>query len=189
MVKNDVYKPHTFEEVREVVTEQVTSALDPEERYGLRWYNKNRIRSKQTARSGPDGRRYHRNKKTTEKPTDEWIAAPMPDAGIPREWVESARTAIKDNRKPSYNGRRFWELSGGVAWCGLCGARMETSSVKARDGGRHFYYRCWRRQKFGADRCPRPSNHPARQVEPEIWGFVYSLLKDPPSACVWTSMS
>ena len=51
VVKNDVYRPHTFEEVRKVVTEQVASALDPEERYGLWWYNKNRIQSKQTAKS------------------------------------------------------------------------------------------------------------------------------------------
>ena len=64
------------------------------------------------------------------------------DAGVPREWVESARVAIRDNRNPSHNGRRFWELSDGIPWCGLCGARMETSSVKGRTGGRHFYYRC-----------------------------------------------
>lgn len=180
VVKNDVYRAHAPEEVREVVTEQVASALDPEGRYGLWWYNKYRIQSRQTTKSGPDGRQYRRKKTTTQKPKDEWIAVPVPDAGVPREWVEAAREIISNNRKPSFNGRRFWELSGGIAWCGMCRARLETSSVQARNKvDRHFYYRCWRRQKFGSDGCPHPSNYPAHKIESAVWEFVSGLLKDP----------
>jgi hypothetical protein len=38
---------------------------------------------------------------------------PVPESGIPREWVDAAREAIKDNQRQSANGDRFWELSGG----------------------------------------------------------------------------
>jgi site-specific DNA recombinase len=179
VIKNDVYKPHALEEVEEFVSSEVTSGLEPEKRYGLWWYNRHRITSKQAVEGGPDGRLYRRKKTTTHKPKSEWIAVPVPDSGIPRERVDAARAAIRDNRKVSFNGRRFWELSGGVACCGLCGARMETSAVNGRNGRKHFYYRCWRRNRFGDDACPRPSNYPARRIEPTVWEFVSNLLKDP----------
>ena len=168
VIKNDVYKPHAFEEVEEFVSPEVNSKLDPEKRYGLWWYNRHRITSKQAVEDGPDGTLYRRKKTTTHKPKSEWIAVPVPDSGIPREWVDAARAAIRDNRKVSFNSRRFWELSGGVACCGLCGARMETSAVNGRNGRKHFYYRCWRRNRFGNDACPRPSNYPARCIEPMV---------------------
>ena len=56
---------------------------------------------------------------------------------------------------------------------------METSAVNGRNGRKHFYYRCWRRNRFGNDACPRPSNYPARRIEPMVWEFVSGLLKDP----------
>ena len=56
---------------------------------------------------------------------------------------------------------------------------METSAVNGRNGRKHFYYRCWRRNRFGDDACPRPSNYPARRIEPAVWEFVSDLLKDP----------
>ena len=56
---------------------------------------------------------------------------------------------------------------------------METSAVNGRNGRKHFYYRCWRRNRFGDDACPRPSNYPARRIEPAVWKFVSDLLKDP----------
>jgi site-specific DNA recombinase len=179
VVKNDVYKPHTFEEVKAFLMPEVVSTLDPEKRYGLWWYNRHRIVRKQEVESGPNGRSYRLKKTTVRKPMSEWIAVPVPDSGISRQWVDTARAAIRDNRKASFNGQRFWELSGGIVWCGLCGARMEMNTVNARDGRKYFYYRCWRRNRFGEDVCPRPSNHPAHRIESEVWEFVSSLLRDP----------
>jgi site-specific DNA recombinase len=180
VINNDVYKPHSYEEVEAVTTPDVAAKLDPEQQYGLWWFNKYRIVTKQTTENALDGLRYRKMKKTTRKPKTEWIAVPVPDAGVPREWVDAARATIKDNRRPSLNGQRFWELSGGIAWCGLCGARMETSTVIGRDGRRkHYYYRCWRRNKFGDYACPRPSNYAVGKVEPPVWEFVSGLLKDP----------
>jgi len=45
--------------------------------------------------------------KTTEKDRSEWIAVPVPDSGIPREWVDAAREAVRNNKKPSSTGRRY----------------------------------------------------------------------------------
>jgi hypothetical protein len=37
---------------------------------------------------------------------------PVPNSGVSREWVDAAREAIKNNRRPSSAGYRFSELSG-----------------------------------------------------------------------------
>lgn len=37
---DDVYKPHSFEEVAALVSPQVASRLDPERSYGVWWYNR-----------------------------------------------------------------------------------------------------------------------------------------------------
>ena len=153
--------------------------LDPGKKYGLWWFNKYRITSKQMAENASDGRHYRKKTKTMRKPESEWIAVPVPDSGVPREWVDAARAAIRNNRKASSNGDRFWELSGGITWCGLCGARMCTNVVKGRSGRKHFYYRCWKRMKFGEDACPLPASHQAHRVESAVREFVSSLLKNP----------
>ena len=49
----------------------VASRLDPAKRYGLWWYNRHRITSKQAAESSPDGRLYRRKKTTVRKPKSE----------------------------------------------------------------------------------------------------------------------
>jgi site-specific DNA recombinase len=108
------------------------------------------------------------------KPKEEWIAVPVPDAGIPREWVDAARTAIAHNRAPSLAGNRFWELSGGVFYCGECGRRMTPTTVNAACG--HLYYRCPTRQNDGKGACSLSKNFRADEVEPLIWGFVSNLL-------------
>ena len=58
----------------------------------------------------PNGNEYRRKKKTR-KPKSEWIAVPVPNAVIPRQLIEAAREAIKDNRQLSCNGQRVWKLS------------------------------------------------------------------------------
>lgn len=133
---------------REARGDNVASRLNPEGCYGLWWFNEKRYASKQAAENGPNGRRYRRKITTTRKPRSEWAA-------------------IKGNRKPSSNGDRFWELSGGIAWCGLCGSRMRTHVINGRDGRKRFYYTCWRRGKFGEDGCPRPGNYQAQRWSPQ----------------------
>jgi hypothetical protein len=123
-------------------------------------------------------RKYKTQQKMSVKAREEWIAVPVPDAGIPREWVDAARKAIQDNyRYPSAN-RRFWELSGGILYCGSCGWRMTTHTVTGRKKQRYFYYLCPRVRAHGQDACPQ-RNLRADKEEPRVWEFVSGLLKDP----------
>lgn len=72
----------------------------------------------------------------------------MPDAGVPTEWVDAARAAIKDNGRPSRADERTWELKG-VLFC-PCGSRMVTYNSR-RGGKRYHYFACSRyRRDAGA---------------------------------------
>jgi site-specific DNA recombinase len=178
-VLDDVYRPHSFEEIRELVLPEVAVRLDPEKHYGVWWYNRRRQRRVQVSEAGQDGRRYRHRTITTEKPRAEWIAVPVPASGIPREWVDAAREAVKHNRRPSSAGLRFWELSGGLFFCGGCGLTMHTRHTKAKGDARYFYYRCALRARHGRDACPQHKNYPAEEVEAAVWRVLSCLLKDP----------
>ncbi len=181
MIRDDVYKPHTFEEVTALVSPEVAARLSPEKRYGIWWFNKRRTSVQQVAEDGLDGRSYRRRHKRALRPRKEWIAVPVPDAGVPRRWVESAREAIKDNRSLSSAGDRFWELSGGVLVCSVCGRRMLPDRRRnSRDSKRfYYYYRCKTRQHTGKDACKQWKSYRAKETEAAVWGFIADLLKDP----------
>src|SRR5215216_6017365 len=84
IVLNDVYKPHTYDEVRKLTSPEVAARLDPKKCYGIWWFNRRRSTRKQVAEYGPSGRSYRRRYKVVLKPRKEWIAVPVPDAGIRR---------------------------------------------------------------------------------------------------------
>ena len=112
----------------------------------------------------------------------EWIAVPVPDSGIPREWIDATREAIKDNRRPSANSDRVWELSGGMLFCDECGNRMSVhTSVNHWNGAevRYFYYRCPKRQRHGLEACAHNTHYRAAEREAQVWEFVSRLLRDP----------
>jgi hypothetical protein len=113
-IMDDVYKPHTYEEVEELVSPEVAACLDRDQLYGIWWYNRLRVRTRQVSEPSEYGRRYRREARFTDKPKEEWVAVPVPHAGIPREVVNTARV-------PSKVGRRFWELSGRILRCAECG--------------------------------------------------------------------
>src|SRR5215217_4605619 len=181
-ILDDVYRPHTYEETAKLVSVEVAAKLDPDERYGVSWYNRHRITRKQIAEDGPEGRHYRHVTKTTEKDRSEWIAVPVPDSGIPCEWVDAARETIRNNKKPSSAGRRYWELSGGVFLCGGCGSRMlaETAwASRASAAKKYFYYKCPKYRRGGLEACPNKTDYRAEKVEPLVWEYVSDLLKDP----------
>ncbi len=106
-INDDVYRSHSYEELSALVSPEVAARLDPSGTYGEWWFNRRRYETRHIAESGPDGqRRYRRQNRVREKPRSEWVAVPVPDPGIPREWVDRAREAIKDNAKPSANANR-----------------------------------------------------------------------------------
>jgi site-specific DNA recombinase len=176
-ILDDVYRPHTYDELKQLVSSDVAAQLDSNKCYGVWWFNVRRITTRQVAEAGSDERRYRRHTTTVIKPKEEWIAVPVPDAGIPREWVNAARAAIAHNRAPSLAGNRFWELSAGVFYCGECGRRMSPTTVNAARG--HLYYRCPTRQNAGKNACPLSKNFRANEVGSLIWGFVSNLLSCP----------
>ncbi len=172
MVLNDLYRAHDHAELAALTSEgvllrPVLERLDPAERYGVWWFNRERV----AMASGGTKKRTHRP-----KPRAEWIAVPTPDPGIPREWVDAAREAIKDNVRSASAGRRFWELSGGVAYC-ECGSRMGTHSMR-RKGGFTHYYVCGRKRN-GKRECLHYRYHRAQSLEERVRRFVLGVLSDP----------
>jgi site-specific DNA recombinase len=121
---NDLYKPHTFEEISQIVTPEVAARLDPEARYGVWWSGKKVFERKLVSKNGPDGRRYKYSYKLKERAPGERIGVPVPDSGIPREWVDAARESLRHNRRPARAEDREWELSGGILRCAECGRAM-----------------------------------------------------------------
>ncbi len=65
---DDVYKPHSFEEVAALVSPQVASRLDPERSYGIWWYNRRDAQRTRVLDEKPGGeRRYVTRTRYTEK--------------------------------------------------------------------------------------------------------------------------
>jgi hypothetical protein len=91
-ILDDVYKPHSYEEVAELVSPEVAAQLDPEKRYGIWWFNRRRKRTRQVCVASENGRRYKTEQRATPKPKEGWIAVPVPDSGIPRKVVDAAGT-------------------------------------------------------------------------------------------------
>jgi len=129
----------------------------------------------------PEGRTYRKRGRYTIKDKSEWIAVPVPDAGIPREEVEAARKAVLGHRATSKAAGRFWELSGSIMRCAVCGRAMnpQKTSYTKRSGekGHVYYYRCPRAYGYDGE-CPHRKNHRADKLEPAVWGLVSGLLKD-----------
>jgi site-specific DNA recombinase len=185
-IRDDAYRPHSWQEIEKLVAKgqmaaEVASLLDPEKRYGIWWFNRRRTKTYQEAVSGPDGKRYKRRVKITQRPEEEWIAVPVPDSGIPREWVDLAREAIKDNVKFSQNDNRPWELSGGIARCAECGWAMRAHTVGSGNSDRvNHYYRCSRMNvEYAQKTCPNGKSHRADRLEPMVWNYVSGAMKNP----------
>ncbi len=177
LILSDVYRPHTYEEIEALVTPQVAASLDPDKRYGVWWFNRERITRRRVAEGSPNGRVYREKVKAITRPREEWIAVPIAESGIPRETVDAAREAIAANKPTSSNGHRVWELSSGILRCGGCGLAMRTN-VTHKPTKRYYYYLCRKRhEKSGT--CPNGKNYRADKVEPQVWAVVYDILTDP----------
>jgi len=179
-IMDDAYSPHTYETILQMVSPDVAARLDPEGLYGVWWYNRLRVRTRQVSEPSQNGRRYRKEARFSVKPKEEWVAVPVPDAGIPRDLVDAAREAIADNRVPSKSGRRFWQLSGGVLRCGLCGRSMTTRSIRARAGDYdHHYYHCPAHHQHGDAGCTNRKYFRADDIEGPVWEIVSGLLREP----------
>jgi hypothetical protein len=104
---DDLYFPHTAEEVAAVVSPAVAADLNEDALYGLWWYSRLSSKTKQIREAGENGPVYRKETRRTKRDREEWVAVPVPYAGIPREIADAERSRIKDNRRPSTAGRRF----------------------------------------------------------------------------------
>jgi site-specific DNA recombinase len=165
---NDVYKPHTVGELRALgIAEGVVTSLDVAQEYGVSWFGKRRT-------IGPA-----RGPRTYRKvPRSEWIGVPVPSAGVPREWIEAARDALRDNPVPGFlkPSSRDHELNGGLAVCGGCGRNLTTHSTTTKSGVKHWYYVCAgarpRGPRTGERRCQNGKMHPAEALEGAVASYV-----------------
>ena len=185
-IRDDIYKPHTREEIETLVAKgqmsaDVAARLDPEKRYGIWWFNRRKTKTYQVAVNGTNSKQYKRRTTITQRPEDEWIAVPVPESGIPREWVDLARAAIKDNVKFSRNDNRPWELSGGIARCGECGWAMKAHTSKSGNSGHtnHYYYCSRVSVNYSYKACANRKSHRADRVEPLVWEYVSGMTKNP----------
>lgn len=179
-VLSDVYRPRPYSEVVPMVSESVAARLDPNEHYGIWWFNRRRTKLRQVVIPNDEGGRdYKKRQRATDNPREEWIAVPVPDSGIPVEWVDAARAAIEDNRRASSAGDRFWELSGGILHCAGCERRMVANRVSRKGTWIAHYYRCPTRQQRGKEACPSSRHHRADTLESLVWVFIRDLLVDP----------
>ncbi|MDP9439462.1 MAG: recombinase family protein [Actinomycetota bacterium] len=182
MILEDLYKPHTPEEIRELVQEELLTAdvagrLDPSRPYGVWWANTVRDSVRTVSESDEaGGRRYRKRRKTVPRPRTEWIAVPidLTGSGLDREIVDLARSTIKDNVRPSSAGGRVWEVAG-LVFCTCCGRKIHTHTTRSKDTDRlYYYYQCDNRE--GCDARPRLR---AGDLEADVWQVVRSGLTDP----------
>ncbi|MDP9474596.1 MAG: recombinase family protein [Actinomycetota bacterium] len=180
LVLEDVYRPHSYAEVKELVSQDVAARLDASRSYGVFWSNRTFTTRKRVPETNGGERGYRWRYSVQKNPREDWIAIPVPDAGLSRALVDAARLMVADNRRRTNKGRRFFEL-GGLVYCGGCGKRMQHSANLSR-GRIYPYYKCRRVVRDGRDACPdggsRP-NHRAEELEGRIWGFVSDLMKNP----------
>ena len=69
VLTSDAYKPHTHDELTELVAPEVAAGLDPDKEYGIRWHNKYKISDYTVSEpDGKGGRRYKKRSTTTLRP-------------------------------------------------------------------------------------------------------------------------
>jgi hypothetical protein len=163
IIDNDVYLARPYEEVAPLVTPEVAARLDPGDRYGVYWFGRVHM-----------SRNYgHRNgRKFTVERNDrkEWVAIPVPDSGIPPEWVKAARERIANNVRWSPNTSPLVRLRGRIR----CACGYSMTNLKS-DGRR--YYVCSQHRKRG--RCEHIRFHRLGETEERVERFVLSLIENP----------
>src|SRR5215212_2718018 len=179
LVMSDVYKPHTYQEMSELVSSEVAAALELTCEYGVRWWNRQARKVRQVSEpDGDGGRRYRKRNAVTIRDREEWIAVPAP-AYLPRQLVDQARAMMAAHRAPERKRlARGWELRG-IMRCRSCGVLMGTHTSTYNGGKKaYYYYKCHPGRDYRRGDCQQKHVR-AEQAEAVVWSFVSGLLKDP----------
>lgn len=98
MILNDLYKPHSYEEIRELVSPEVAEELDPSQSYGVWWHNRRNVtKAHSSERDGNGGKRYKARTSVKTRDKEEWIAVPVP-AYLPCGLVNKARLMLEEDQ-------------------------------------------------------------------------------------------
>jgi len=174
LILRDLYRPHTYEELRQLVSPEALGRCDPESSYGVYWFGEHQERRKRISENGPDGRKYRYTYTSSTRPPSERIGVPVVGSGIPREWVERARTNLKNNGRPANAGRRFWDLSGSILRCSECSRAMCATTASKK----YFYYACTTGVHKRKSGCEAKKFHRAADLEEWVWSKLCSILTD-----------
>jgi site-specific DNA recombinase len=171
MILDDVYKPHTVEELRALgISERVLAGLDPESEYGVWYYGRRQVKTWR------DPETYAKRTQTVATDPESWILVPVPSLGVLREHIKAARAQIKDNVRSSRASDRVWELDGGILRCGTCGWRMVPRTTPDR-GRPRYYYVCSSNSK--PEPCEGVKHHRALELEAEAASRLSAWFGDP----------
>ena len=107
LLNRDLYRPHTYPEMREIVGSDVLARLEPGGKYGVYWFGERVETRKRVSESGEGGQVYSYRYTSRVRPVAERVGVPVPDSGIPREWIDAARANLEDNHRPANAGRSF----------------------------------------------------------------------------------
>jgi hypothetical protein len=154
--------------------------LDPGKTYGLWTFNTKR--RKKWKERGADG--VIRIRHSVEpRPREGWqaVAVDLSGSGLDRAHADAARERIRGNTKrpASTVSERFWQLSGGVARCEVCGCALSPHTTSRVGGMKAPYYRCFQRYNSGPRNCTNTRTLPAAPLEEAVWRGVSLLLEEP----------
>ena len=162
IAENDVYLARPCEEVAALVSPEVAERLDPSARYGVYWFG--RVHMERAYGRGS-------RKFTVEhNPREKWIAIPVPDCGIPPEWVLATRQRLAANERWSPSTHPAVRLRGRIRCA--CGYAMTNRQSEGRR-----YYVCGQHRKRGP--CEHAKFHRLLETEQRVERFVLGLLENP----------
>lgn len=179
LLTNELYLPRRPEELDGLLPAALLARLDPEREYGLWTWNK--VKTTRWRERGADGE-YRNRVKNEARPRQAWsaIAVDLSESGLVRAHVDAARERMEQNgsrRPPSTKAQRFWQLSGGIARCEVCGNAYTPHTVL--QGKRRTYYRCYTRYNSGLDTCSNGRSMRAPEFEELVWQGVLGIVSDP----------
>ena len=95
--------------------------------------------------------------------------------------MDAARERIGrgERRPPSTAAHRFWQLSGGIVYCGECGSVLSPKARRRPSGKIDAWYMCRQRHNNGARDCTHSRSYRAAELEETIWQEVLDLVSNP----------
>lgn len=144
--------------------------IDNDAYLGTAYYNKRRVKTISTL----DGKIY----KATVNDREDWIPVPVPDLGIPPDWIEAARRNTGNGTVTNPNADRDWMLRG-HAVC-ACGRKMLCTYTRNRYGKKRHYYVCPNKRSNRNPKCEHGRFRKADKLEQSVWAFVVDYLVNNP---------